>query len=192
MSDDIKSKWDKRYQNISGTITAAEVLSENLHLLPDSGDALDLACGRGGNALLLAKQGLRSHAWDISDVALQTVAKEAKNQKLDVCIHQKNVEQNLPAENSFDIIVVSYFLDRRICANLIKALRPQGVIFYQTFCKEKLSDKGPGHAEFLLERNELLSLFSDLKILYYREDNRCGNLHEGLRDTAQFIGQKEP
>ncbi len=190
MSDDIKSKWDKRYQTISGEITAAEVLSENLHLLPASGDALDLACGLGGSALLLAEAGLRSHAWDISDVALQAVAEEAKKQNLKVITHQQDVEQNPPVENSFDVIVVSYFLNRKLCGNLAKALRPGGVLFYQTFCQEKLSDRGPDKSRFLLERNELLLLFSGLKALYYREDNRCGNLDKGQRDTAQFIGQK--
>lgn len=190
MSKELKSKWDKRYQTISGEITAVEVLSENLHLLPESGDALDLACGRGGNALLLAEIGLRSHAWDISDVALQRVTEAAEKQKLKIITHQQDVEQSPPAKNSFDVIVISYFLDRNICADLVNALRPEGLLFYQTFTQEKISDRGPGKAEFLLARNELLTLFSDLKALYYREDNRCGNLQQGQRDTAQFIGQK--
>jgi tellurite methyltransferase len=139
---------------------------------------------------MLAEAGLRSQAWDISDVALKTVDEEAEKQKLEVITRQQDVEQSPPSENSFDVIVVSYFLDRKLCADLVKSLRPGGVLFYQTFCLEKLSDKGPGKPEFLLERNELLSLFSGLATLYYREDNRCGNLQEGLRDTAQVIGQK--
>jgi tellurite methyltransferase len=45
--------------------------------LPDDGRALDLACGLGGNSILLAQQGLKVDAWDIADVpvaALQELA----------------------------------------------------------------------------------------------------------------------
>ena len=186
----VKEKWDKRYQSISGKISAAEVLSENLHLLPENGDALDLACGRGGNALLLANSGLNSHAWDISEVALVLLTEQAKQQGLEIVTLQRDLEQLPPPENSFDVIVVSYFLDRNICDHLIKALKPGGLLFYQTFCREKLSNKGPGKAEFLLVRNELLDLFEPLSVLYYREDNLCGNLKAGQRDTAAYVGQK--
>lgn len=186
----VKDKWDKRYQNISGEITAAEVLSENLHLLPESGDALDLACGRGGNALLLAEHGLNTHAWDISSVALDAVAAEARKQNLSITTRWQDVEQTPPAEISFDVIVIGYFLDRTICRDLVDALKPGGVLFYQTFCRDKLSGRGPNKAEFLLARNELLELFKSLSVLYYREDNRSGNLDFGQRDTAAFIGIK--
>ncbi len=39
----------------------AQVLLRNRHLLPEQGRALDLACGRGANALWLAEQGLEVH-----------------------------------------------------------------------------------------------------------------------------------
>tara|TARA_B110000444_G_scaffold241052_1_gene257041 strand:+ start:2122 stop:2757 length:636 start_codon:yes stop_codon:yes gene_type:complete len=190
LKDNKKSRWDKRYQHINGKITAAKVLSENLHLLPKCGDSLDLACGRGGNALMLAKAGLRSQAWDISETALHILREAADKQRLKIITHQQDIEKTPPEKGSFDVIVVSYFLNREICTDLVKALRPNGLLFYQTFCREKMSENGPNKSEFLLERNELLSLFDNLKVLYYREDNRCGNLHLGHRDTAQFIGQK--
>jgi len=58
-------KWNARYRMADTTVAdPAVVLSENLHLLPARGCALDLACGAGANALLLARHGLETHAWD--------------------------------------------------------------------------------------------------------------------------------
>jgi 2-polyprenyl-3-methyl-5-hydroxy-6-metoxy-1,4-benzoquinol methylase len=64
----IKSKWNERYRAATGDRHALRVLKENLHLLPDNGRALDLACGEGGNSILLAQQGLNVDARDIADV----------------------------------------------------------------------------------------------------------------------------
>ena len=191
MSDDIKNKWDLRYKSPSKTIThAAKVLSENRHLLPEEGKALDLACGRGGNALLLAEQGMDTEAWDISTVALQQLQEQAAAKKYSIKTVARDVENNPPDPESFDVIVISYFLNRNICPAIVDALKPGGLLFYQTFCRGKLSERGPSNPDFLLARNELLKLFSDLDTVFYREDNRCGNLEVGDRDSALFIGQK--
>ncbi len=64
-------KWDTRYREAHRVPETALVLSEFQHLLPTSGRALDLACGLGGNALLLAAHGLETHAWDISPVGVE-------------------------------------------------------------------------------------------------------------------------
>lgn len=55
---------------------------DNQHLLPALGRALALACGLGGNALLLAAHGLETHAWDISDVAVARLQERARQQGL--------------------------------------------------------------------------------------------------------------
>ena len=81
MSFTDKEKWDRIYQTKDHTNKqAAQILIENQHLLPESGKALDLACGLGANALLLAKHDLETHAWDISKVAITKL--DAKNDEL--------------------------------------------------------------------------------------------------------------
>ena len=54
MTNPDQARWDQRYRETSSEPQAARVLSDNLRLLPAAGTALDLACGLGGNALLLA------------------------------------------------------------------------------------------------------------------------------------------
>jgi hypothetical protein len=85
---------------------------------------------------------------------------------------------------------VSYFLDRAIIPALIAALRPGGLIFYQTFTNQRVSGRGPQRAEFRLGEQELLQLFSGIKILLYREEGCAGDVQKGLRDEAMLVARK--
>ena len=158
-----QNNWNDRYADIEDSvfnIKPALVLSQNKHLLPQSGLALDLACGLGGNALWLAKQGLQVSAWDLSDIAIDRLQQLAHQQKLSLQTEVRDVVCNPPQHHSFDLIVVSYFLERAIVQEIINALKPGGLVFYQTFTKEKVSDNGPTNPHYLLNSNELLSLLS--------------------------------
>lgn len=167
-------------------------MQHNQHLLPTEGDALDLACGLGANALLLAARQLDTYAWDNSAVGLQKLAQFAAERSLSVTTLQRDVEQSPPPAHSFDVIVVSQFLYRPIFPALVAALKPGGVLFYQTFHQQKLSSSGPGNPDFLLAPGELLTAFADLQVLFYREDAQVGDLQQGLRDCSYFVGRKSP
>jgi 2-polyprenyl-3-methyl-5-hydroxy-6-metoxy-1,4-benzoquinol methylase len=186
----IRAKWNERYRAATGERQAAQVLKENLHLLPDHGRALDLACGLGTNAILLAQQGLQVDAWDFADVPVAALQDVALKRQLSIQAEVRDVEAHPPKRETFDVIVVSYFLDRNIISALIHALKPGGLIYYQTFTQQHVSDRGPQGAAFRLADQELLHLFSSLQVLFYREEGRIGDVHKGLRDEAMFIGRK--
>ena len=187
---DIREKWNDRYRAAADKRQASRVLRENLHLLPCDGRALDLACGLGGNALLLAEQGLEVDAWDIADVPIAALQATAAERKLPIRARVRDVEADPPEPGTFDVIVVSYFLDRGIVPALMQALRPGGLIFYQTFIRQCVSDRGPQREEFRLDDQELLNLFSGLQVLFYREEGRVGDVQQGCRDEAMFIGRR--
>ena len=189
--ESLQAKWDARHGDPLKQPAVARVLEENLHLLPASGEALELACGLGGNALALAAQGLDVSAWDLSPVAierLQALAAARGLKRLQAAV--RDVERAPPAPNSFDVIVVSYYLERSLIPHLIAALRPGGLIYYQTFTRIAVSEEGPSNAEFRLSDNELLELFSGLKVRVYREENRLGDLAQGTRDVAMLVAEK--
>ncbi len=188
-SSAVEEKWDNIYQ-ASDDSQITDVLMENSFLLPETGCALDLACGLGENALFLAKQGLDTHAWDISSVALNRLQIRAKQNNLEIIIKQLFVMANLLPKNTFDVIVVSRFLDRSLSNAIIEALKCDGLLYYQTFVREKIANIGPKNPNFLLQRNELLELFSRLKVVAYRENSIIGNLECGERNEALFVGQK--
>lgn len=183
--------WEDRYQN--GSVADAEpapVLADFAHLLPGSGTALDLACGLGGNAVFLARHGLATWAWDSSPAAIDRLAAFAREAGLPLAAEARDVVARPPEPGRFDVIAVSRFLERELAPALAAALRPGGVLFYQTFTRTRVSDRGPGTDRFRLADNELLGLFGELRVLVYREEGRVGDVSRGLRDEAQLVACK--
>jgi 2-polyprenyl-3-methyl-5-hydroxy-6-metoxy-1,4-benzoquinol methylase len=183
-------KWNQIYSQCEpDDLSATEVLKDNAFLLPKSGNALDLACGLGANAIFLAHHGLAVAAWDLSPVAIAKLTAHSRLQGLNISACEKNITSKSLEKSCYDIITVSRFLDRTLTDAIIAALKPDGLLFYQTYTKQKTFDQGPRNPAFLLKKNELLELFSPLTVIYYRENGRCGELMQGLRNEAQFIGQ---
>ncbi|MCG8489710.1 MAG: methyltransferase domain-containing protein [Chromatiales bacterium] len=187
----LRTKWDQRYADEEKVARPAEVLLNNAHLLPEQGCALDLACGLGGNALFLADRGFMVEAWDLSAVAIQRLERSAGQRNLNnLHARVRDVESQPPHAEQFDVIVISYFLERALIPTLIQALRPGGLIFYQTFTRQAVSSEGPQNPAFRLADQELLQLFRDLKVRVYREEGRLGDLSLGSRDVAMLVAQK--
>lgn len=192
MADDrageTRQKWDAIYRDSAyGRHQAARVLTENSHLLPTDGRALEVACGRAANALFLARHGLDVDAWDISAVVIDQVNEMAASQKLAVRGAVRDIVSEPPPVSSYDVIVVSHFLDRSLFPALQTALKPGGFLCYQTFTRACVTDSGPGNPEFRLADNELLALCRGMQVLVYREEGRFGDITQGLRDVAMII-----
>lgn len=188
----VRQKWNKRYLDDEAWPAPSQVLQDNLHLLPAQGEALDLACGLGANALLLAAGGLETHAWDISPVAIERLQGQAAVTGLEISTQVRDVVRNPPQPESMDVIVVSRFLERSLFPSFIEALRPNGLLFYQTFIRDKVHDRGPSRPDYLLAPNELLQLSATLQILVYREEGCIGDVVKGFRDEAMLVGMKLP
>ncbi len=189
MKHSVKEKWNQIYKEKRETIVTS-VLAEHAFLLPSSGAALDLACGLGANACFLAGRGLVTTAWDISDVAITKLQQTALSKGLSIKSETLEITQNSFIENSFDIIIISRFLDRSLSEGIISALKPGRMLFYQTFNREKIDTTGPNNPDFLLAKNELLTMFASLKLVFYQENGKIGDLSAGLRNEVQFIAQK--
>ncbi len=190
-----RNKWNERYQNVHVPNQVIDVLELNQHLLNGQGRSLDLACGLGGNALRLAELGYDSYAWDISDAAIEKVREFALERQLTVHARQCDVSEALLERESFDVILVSRFLVRDLVPALIKALKPGGLIFYQTFTQELLpelheQESGPKNPHYRLKVNELQQLFAPLTLRYYREEGLLGDTSKGIRNEAMLVAQK--
>ncbi len=184
------AKWDERYGGAAALPEPASVLRDNLHLLPGQGRALDLACGLGANALLLAGLGLDVVAWDLSPVAVMRVRELAGLMQLRAEVEVRDVSVHPPAPASFDCIVVAHFLDRELTPAIAEALRPGGLLFYQTFALDGVGGRGPSNPSYRLGTNELLGLFDRLIVRFYREEGRLGDLSRGTRNLVQLIAQR--
>lgn len=189
--NELATKWDKKFaaQGCESTI-ACEVLVQNQHLLPANGKALDYACGLGANATLLTEHKLETQAWDISQVALEKLDDYATSRGLRISTQVRDVEVQPPAPHSFDVIVVANFLHRPSFPALVKAVRKNGLLFYQTFSVNKVDEIGPANPNFLLTSNELLQLCGGLEVLVYREEGVQGDISSGFRNQAMLVAKK--
>jgi 2-polyprenyl-3-methyl-5-hydroxy-6-metoxy-1,4-benzoquinol methylase len=168
-------------------VDAAEWLVANASLVPITGMALDLACGRGRNALWLAARGLAVRAIDRDRVAIAHVRETAAARHLTVEADVVDVEIDTPAlgRSRYDLIVVTHYLHRPLFPFLIAALRPSGVLVYETFTQAQAARGKPTNPDFLLRPGELLTLTADLQTLASREGTF------GDREVASIVARKE-
>lgn len=179
-SDAIRQKWDARYRDCHYNATdVAAILTQHQQLLPAQGRVLDLASGLGGNALYLAAHGLEVHAWDISPVAIERLNTAAEQRGVTIHTQCRDCVTRPPEPDYFNLIIVSRFLERDLCPAISAALKPNGLLFYQTYTQTMQNSNGPENPHFLLAPAELPSLFSGLEVVFYRED-----------EEALFIGRK--
>lgn len=179
-------RWNARWTGAEPGL-AAPVLTDNAHLLPATGRALDLACGLGVNAAFLAEQGLDVEAWDVSEVAITAASARLGDRG---AARVRDVVEQPPPPGSFDVVVLVRFLERALAPSVVAALRPGGLLFAQTFTQKRVSDRGPRTDAFRLAPGELLRLYEGLQPIVYREEGRLGDVARGLRDEAFLVARK--
>jgi len=187
---ELLQKWNRRHAEAEGRGQVAAVLEQNIHLAVPGCRALDLACGRGANALFMAEQGLQVTAWDLSPVAIGRLQEEAREAGVTIDGRVRDVIQSPPEPASFDLILVSFFLHRPLAPAISQALKPGGLLYYQTYSRAAVSSEGPSSAEFRLDDNELLALFPDLRVRVYREERLLGDTRQGWRDMAMLVAER--
>lgn len=174
----------------------AQFLAQQLHRLP-KGQVLDVASGSGRHALFLASLGYQIDAVDRDEQALARLLTHAQTRHLtDISSRALDLEPPPPQEpdlghEAYDAILVFFYLHRPLFPSLIEALKPGGVLLYETFTIDNyIQRQHPKRREFCLAQSELLRLTSGLRILHYDE-----GLHEGTSEsesvyTAQLVAQK--
>lgn len=159
-------------------MTPSRWLLEHEHLIPRTGDALDVACGRGRHALWLAARGLRTFAIDRDAAAIEFVRDEAARRGLPIAAETRDLETGdavIPAA-AYDVIVVVNYLHRPLFPALREGLRPGGVLVYETFTRGQALRGHPRNPAFLLESGELRELVQPLEIVVEREGDFEGKL----------------
>lgn len=185
------ARWDKIYREQESEPEPPAVLALFTHLLPATGRALDIACGLGAGSLLLARHGLRVDAVDISGEAIRRLQARADSESLPVNAISDDIG-TIAVKDPYDVILVSRFLDRSLLTKLSGWLAPGGLLYYQTFTREKPPGMGgPSNPDYLLAPGELIDAFGDLAPRYYLEEGLAGSLDSGTRGECRLIAQRE-
>ncbi|MCF6155179.1 MAG: class I SAM-dependent methyltransferase [Candidatus Brocadia sp.] len=164
--------WDKKYETetyIFGK-EPVEFLKEHIDILP-RGKALDIAMGEGRNAVFLAKNGFAVDGCDISEIAVKKAKELAREHNVAIHAFVSDLETYQLPKATYDVIACFYYLQRDLIPQMKEALKPGGMIIYETYTIENWERgfEGPKNKDYLLKPNELLNLFKDLKVIYYRE-----------------------
>jgi SAM-dependent methyltransferase len=186
-----QKRWDERFgkKEFAFGKEANPFLKRHIALLP-RGRALDIATGEGRNAVFLAQQGFDVDAVDISGAGLKKAQKLAR--EIGVKIHTSFADLNTYQieKEKYDLIANFYFLRRSLIPQIKNGLRKRGWVIFETYILEQrnIGTEGPKDPKYFLKPNELLRLFKDFHILYYRE----GIFKEGGRRkaVASLIAQK--
>jgi len=151
--------------------------------------ALDLACGPGRNAVWLAERGWTVDAWDLSDVALSILVCEREERAahgfpLAIDVRETDLDAAEIPPATYDLVLNMLFLDRRLWPGMVAALRPGGLLAFETFVNlpgGRRSDVSPEH---LLQPGELRATFEalGLETLFSDED--------GPRGTARLLARR--
>lgn len=164
-----RERWEHRYR--SGRRSATEVPSEFLHAHAGllSGRVLDVAAGAGRNALFLARRGLLVEALDISLTGLRLAHEAARAEGLTLLAAQVDLESFPLPRQRYDAIINIRYLQRSLFAPFRLAIKPGGLILFETFLIDQQTLSEHRNAAYLLQRGELRAAFSDYEILVYEE-----------------------
>ena len=96
----------------------------------------------------------------------------------------ENEDAGLGVETA-DVIVVVHYLHRPLFPALVRALRPRGLLIYETFTHAQALRGKPANPAFLLAPGELMQLVQPLDIIASRE----GVFED--RDVASVVAKRE-
>jgi 2-polyprenyl-3-methyl-5-hydroxy-6-metoxy-1,4-benzoquinol methylase len=186
-----QKRWDERFERKEFVLGKEPnpFLKKYIHLLP-KGKALDIASGEGRNAVFLAQQGFEVDAVDISDKGLEKTRKLAREQGVKIKTFLVDLDQYQIEKDRYDLIANFYYLKRHLIPRIKKGIKKGGRVIFETYLLEHrtLGTGGPKQAKYFLKPNELLRLFKNFRILFYRE----GIFKEGGREkaVASLIAEK--
>jgi SAM-dependent methyltransferase len=191
MASDDRVRWDRQHAISHGSDQASgflqEVLLRGSWPIP-RGRALDIATGKGRNAIFLAEQGFDVVAVDVSPVALDDARKRAAGKSLSISWQQADLERVELPEATYDLVVDFNYLQRSLIPQIKAALKPGGHVIFETYLIGQEMIGHPKNPAYLLRHNELLELFRDFRVLCYREGKLSDNGEASFR--AGLLAQK--
>ena len=180
-----KERWDRKYGTERYIFGKAPVafLQEHIHLLP-KGKTLDVAMGEGRNGVFLAIHGFEVTGIDISETGLNKAQALAKEHGVTIKTQVVDLERHQFSEETYDLIICTYYLQRDLFPKIVKALKPGGMVLVETYTVDYMKYRSRFPRQYLLERNELLQQFQDLEILRYQLRD------DGISAYASILAQK--
>lgn len=162
-----REKWNRRYlAGTHGTLPTDALLVQAFEqyiepLFPDAGRALDIAGGTGRHAIFLAEKGWRVRLTDIAEAGIENERKNAGGLANRIEFGVEDLTRFDGSRESYDLVTNFFFLRREMFGELVKALKPGGLLIYKGYTRGQAKfGGGPTNSEYLLSENELLAFLS--------------------------------
>ena len=200
---DAAGTWNKRFE-VEGYIFGTEPnawLREHPPAWQPGSRVLSVADGEGRNSVWLAGQELIVDAFDISEVGVKKARKLAEAAGVAVNFSVSSCDSWPWPVDSYDGIAAIFvqFADpdmrARLFANMIRALKPGGILILQGYTPKQLEYKtgGPPLASHLYTADMLRGAFAAMDILELREyedDLTEGAQHRGRSALIGMVARK--
>ncbi len=191
MSERDRDKWNQRYEKERDNgHQAVPMLASWLPRLP-TGRALDVACGAGRNALLLAQAGYQVDAIDISDVGLDLGRKKAERQGLPINWIEQDLDQPYRFDSDYDLIIIMWYVNPGLITRLCDCLAPGGYLLCQEHLITDQVVTGPGSTKHRVAGGQLAELVYGVDVLYYDESIETNAVGEKIA-SARLVAKKKP
>ena len=183
--------WNRRYSDDpawSDQRVPHQLLISHLELLPRGGLVLDMACGTTSTGRFLASRGWPVIALDVSMAALRLAQVQTRKEALPVWMAVMDLTDPWLPRETFDVILNFYYLSRPLWQTYREALKPGGLLFFETFLRE--ADTNPNH---YLDSLELKTAFDDWEIIDYAETlrpSRSPDAPADKRRVAHLVARK--
>lgn len=177
----------------------------------ESGEALDIGCGKGDNALFLAEKGFNVTAIDINNNLIKNLENQAEKIGIRINTAHSDMRNFYLQENRYSIIIAInslFFLSQDEFIDAIKkiknSVKPGGIIIITSFTvKDPMFDKmskshdffklnnnafknKQGNKWYFLELNELKTYFEDnFEVLLFNEEIAQDKGHNGTPEPHQ-------
>ncbi len=173
------ARWPGTLEHGAGhALGPSSWLIECVDLLPRGGAALDVACGSGRHALVLAGAGFDVRAVDRDADRIEELRRAASRLGLPLTAEVLDLETASVdlGSNAYALVVVVHYLHRPLVPALVRALAPGGLLLYETFTVDQAERGRPTNPEFLLRHGELASLVAPLEVVRERDGEFEGRL----------------
>ncbi|HXK11750.1 MAG TPA: rhodanese-like domain-containing protein [Vicinamibacteria bacterium] len=146
-------------------------LLANALLAPRGAKTLDVACGRGRHALVLAAAGFPVRAVDRDPAHVGRLDDLARRLRLPIETRVVDLEEHGAGlgEEEWELVLVFNYLHRPLFPALVRALAPGGVLLCETYTRDQAKRGRPTSPDHLLEPGELPRLVAPLEVLRQRE-----------------------
>ena len=153
------------------------------------GRSLDVGMGQGRNTIFLAQQGWDSVGFDPADRAVASAQEDAKKLGVKITTHVARDEDFDWGTSAWDLIVLSYVGARDLNTKVVQALRPGGMVVVEGFHRDATKTRPIGGG-VVFDTNELLQLFSGLRVVRYDDTTAIGDFGQDQTRVVRLAAVK--